>query len=127
MKVYLLCLVFLVALMITVCSSGSSTGRKRLGPVAAATIRNGISTKFEVRALLGAPRTIERRVPVRQPVGTEPLPAKYTASEIWTFQTSEAQNSASLNPAMKHPRYIVVVFFDERGIVLDCRTEMASS
>ncbi len=94
---------------------------KRLGPMAAASIRNGVTTNHQVRALLGAPQSVARQIPMRQPDGSEPLPAKLVASEIWTYWTG---TSHELPFVGKRARYLVTVFLDERGIVLDCQTEL---
>jgi hypothetical protein len=96
---------------------------KHLGPTAAAAIRTGKTNKAQVRALLGEPQSIERQVPLRQTPGIEPLPAKYLASEIWTYWTVSKHRSSDAAPGTKPARFCVVVFFDAQGIALDCETE----
>lgn len=114
-------LFLLFAGVLFVYGSGGATGKNRLGPVAVASIRNGITTKGEVRALLGKPQEIQMQVPVRQPPGAAPLPAKYAASEIWELSATGTTATA------KKLRYFIVVYFDERGVVLDCQTETCDS
>ena len=97
---------------------------KHLGPAAAATIRKGKTTKYQVHALLGDPQDIERQVPIRQTPGSEPLAAKYSASEIWTYRTFSRHGTAHAAPGAKPSRFFVVVFFDAQGTVLDCETEV---
>jgi hypothetical protein len=97
---------------------------KQLGPAAAAAIRKGTTTKQQVHALLGAPQLMERQVPIRQPAGIEPLPAKYLASEIWTYRTYSRHKTENAAPGAKLSYYFIIVFFDARGTVLDCETEL---
>jgi hypothetical protein len=131
MKFYLLCLIFLFTALVTVVCSGSISHQRVLGPTAAAAIRNGHTTKAQVRALLGPPQTIETRTPIPLTAGTAPLPAKYTAAEIWVFSAVRNGRSTSLpfDSSAKNgqPRYFVIVYFDGQGVVLDCQTEMTGS
>ncbi|KAB0665613.1 hypothetical protein F6V25_07780 [Oryzomonas japonica] len=96
---------------------------KHLGPAAAAAIRKGTTNKAQVRALLGEPQSAERQVPLRQVPGTEPLPAKYTASEIWTYWTVSRHKSSNAAPGTGPAHFFIIVFFDARGMVLDCDTK----
>jgi len=114
--------------LLTVCGCTSAPSNKRLGPTAVSTIRNGITTKEQVRALLGAPQSTERQEPIRQPSGAEPLPAKYTASEIWAYWNNvNPRHLLSISAPNRQERYLVVIYFDERGVVLDCQTEVTNS
>jgi len=122
LKRLLLCMIVMFALLFVVYRPVYPT--KQLGPAAAATIRTGTTTKQQVHALLGTPQLAERQVPIRQPAGTEPLPAKYLASEIWTYRTYSRHGTANAAPGAKHSCYFIVVFFDARGTVLDCETEL---
>ncbi|HEY6006910.1 MAG TPA: hypothetical protein VIU40_01200, partial [Geobacteraceae bacterium] len=45
-----------------------------LSPAAVASIQSGITTKAQVRALLGPPQAVNHQVPVRQSPGAETLP-----------------------------------------------------
>lgn len=121
MKRLLLCTMFGVALLLVYRPVFPT---KHLGPAAAATIRKGKTTKYQVRALLGDPPYIDRQVPIRQTPGTEPLPAKFTASEIWTYRTYSRHGATNAAPGAKSPRYCITVFFDAQGTVLDCETEV---
>jgi hypothetical protein len=124
----LTCLTLLIAVLLTVCGCTPAPGNNRLGPAAVSNIRNGITTKEQVRALLGAPQSTERQQPIRQPSGVEPLPAKYTASEIWAYWTDvNPRHLFSISAPAKQSRYLVVIYFDERGVVLDCQTEVTQS
>jgi len=121
------CLTLLIALL-TACGCSSAPGNKRLGPAAVSTIRNGITTKEQVRALLGAPQSMDRQLPIRQPAGGEPLPAKYTACEIWEYWTTiNPRHLLSSSAPDRQEKYFVVIYFDERGVVLDCETEVTHS
>jgi len=108
---FFLILIGVAALLISSPEHRVSGGR--LSPVAVASIRNGKTTRFQVRALLGAPRYAERQQPIRQIAGADPLPAKFTATEIWTYMSTNPKGANSSD-------YQVVVYFDERGTVLDC-------
>jgi len=120
MKSLLFCSIFLIALLCILYGTNSSRHKSRLSPVAAATIRNGMTTKMEVRALLGTPNEMLTQVPIRQPAGAPPLEAKYTASEIWEYGRNASGKADARAMASS---YFVIVFFDERGVVLDCETE----
>jgi hypothetical protein len=120
MKRLLACSALVVAVLCSLYGTSLSKRRRGLSPVAAASIRNGITTKMEVAGLLGPPREVLTQVPIRQPKGAPPLEAKYTASEIWEY--SNAAQASSGSPAAG-AIYMVTVFFDERGIVIDCETD----
>jgi hypothetical protein len=121
-------LTLLIAVLLTACGCAPAPGNNRLGPSAVSTIRNGITTKEQVRALLGAPQSTERQQPIRQPSGVEPLPVKYTASEIWAYWTDvNPRHLFSISASTKQERYLVVIYFNERGVVLDCQTEVTNS
>jgi len=95
---------------------------KHLGPAAAATIRKGRTDKHQVQALLGPPQLVERQLPIRQPAGSEPLPARYLASEIWTYRMEIRHGRANAPSGAKPARSFIIVFFDAQGRVLDCET-----
>lgn len=97
---------------------------KKLGPAAAAAIRKGKTTKNQVQALLGTPQFVERQVPLRRTPETESLPAKYLASELWTYWTYSRHETANARPGAKPSRFYIIVFFDAQGTVLDCETEL---
>jgi len=118
LKRLLLCMIFIFTLLLVIYRPVYPT--KQLGPAAAAAIRTGKTNKQQVHALLGAPQLMERQVPIRQPAGTEPLPAKYLASEIWTYRTSSRRGAANAASGARPFRYFIIVFFDARGLVLDC-------
>ncbi|WP_223922962.1 hypothetical protein [Geobacter sp. AOG2] len=122
MKRLLLCMIFIFTLLLVVYRPVYPT--KHPGPAAAATIRKGTTTKQQVHALLGTPQDIERQVPIRQPARIEPLPARYLASEIWTYRTYSHHGTANAAPSAKPSCYFIVVFFDAQGKVLDCETEL---
>ena len=125
MKRALPCLTLLIAVLLTACGGAPAPGNKRLSPIAVATIRNGITTKAQVRTLLGAPQSMDRQLPIRQPAGGDPLPAKFTASEIWEYSTNvNPRHLLSASAPDRQERYFVVIYFDERGVVLDCETEV---
>ena len=119
MKRILFCCLLLIAVLCTVYGTDISRHKSRLSPVAAATIRNGITGKAEVFALLGSPRDIVTQVPIGQGKGIPALEAKYIASEIWYYYENAPEKAiAGATPSA----YLVTVFFDGRGIVLDCET-----
>jgi len=117
---------FLLATLLTACSE-HTTGNGRLNPAVAASIQKGITTKDKVRALLGNPQSIKTQLPVIQPRGVAPLPAKRTASEIWAFWNSTDRKPLVALPFTatrpQHASYTIVIYFDERGVVLDSETE----
>lgn len=122
MKRLLLCTMFVAALLLIAYHPVYPT--RKLGPAAAATIRKGKTTKYQVQALLGTPQLVERQVPLRRTPETESLPAKYLASELWTYWTYKRHGSATAKPGAKPARFFIVVFFDAQGTVLDCETEL---
>jgi outer membrane protein assembly factor BamE (lipoprotein component of BamABCDE complex) len=106
------------------CGFDSNSGSKRLSPAMVASIRNGVTTKLQVRGLLGAPQSVKTQLPVQQPPGTEPLPVKYLASEIWAFWSDKKQSKPFFAlGAAKTSRYLVIIYFDAQGVVLDCQSE----
>ena len=122
MKRLLLCTLFAAGLLLIAYRPVYPT--KKLGPAAAATIRKGKTTKYQVQALLGTPQAVEKQAPLRRTPVTESLPAKYLASEQWTYWTNSMHGSAAAKPGAKPARYVIVVFFDAQGTVLDCETEL---
>ena len=115
-------------MLLTACGCAPAPGNKRLSPIAVATIRSGITTKAQVRTLLGAPQSMDRQLPIRQPAGGEPLPVKYVASEIWEYSTTiNPRHLLSASASDRQEKYFVVIYFDERGVVLDCETEVTTS
>jgi hypothetical protein len=126
-KFQVLFIIFLFAGLLTACSSEHTTGNSRLNPAVAASIQKGITTKDKVRALLGNPQSTKTQLPVIQPPGVAPLPAKRTASEIWAFwNTTDRKPLVALPFTAAKPQgasYTVIIYFDERGVVLDCETE----
>jgi hypothetical protein len=131
-KISLLCFTFLIAGSLTACNSGQDTGNKKLSVTAISSIKNGITTKEQVRAMLGNPQSTKTQLPVRQSPGMPLLPAKYTASEIWAFWTDNKERTSfslsfTAGKKPKQSRYLVIIYFDEQGIVLDCETETSNS
>jgi hypothetical protein len=122
LKRLLLCTLFVAALLLIAYHPVYPT--KNLGPAAAATIRKGKTTKYQVKALLGAPQLVARQVPLRRTPQTESLPAKYLASEQWTYWTYGKHGPATAKPGAGPARFFVVVFFDAQGTVLDCESEL---
>ena len=101
---------------------------ERLSPTAVASIRNGVTTKEQVRALLGPPQSVKLQTPVQQPPGVEALPAKDLASEVWGYWSERKQRGSffSRGPA-KVSRYLVIIYLDGRGVVIDCQTESSET
>jgi hypothetical protein len=121
-------LFFLLAGALAGCGSSGNTDNTLLTPARVATIGQGVKTKEQVRALLGAPQSSKTQLAISQPAGAPPLPAKYAASEIWAFWTSSKKQSLFTLPftspaAANDAKYLVLVYFDERGIVVDCQAE----
>ena len=124
MKLALLVFAFVIVGIVTYFSTVSTRNEKRLGPAAVATIKNGVTSKLQVQALLGVPQSAEKQIPIRQPAGAEPLPTKYTATEIWAYWSDDKKKSLVKASAGSRPsRFMAIIYFDERGIVLDCQTE----
>jgi hypothetical protein len=127
-KSFILYLAFLLAGLLAGCSTGADTGNRSLTPDRVAAVGKSATTKEKVRALLGAPQSIKTQLAMSQPAGAPPLPAKYAAAEIWAFWTSSRKRSLLTLPfassaATDDAKYLVLVYFDERGMVLDCRAE----
>lgn len=127
MKFKLSCCALLAVGLLSACSYESKEGNSRLTPAKAASIQKGITSKAQVRALIGEPQSIKTQVPVVQPAGTVDLPAKLTASEILAFwYKTERKPFVALPRISEKPRessYTVIIFFDSSGTVLDCQVE----
>ncbi len=124
MRMRFIVMLFLGAGLLVSCGSGTRGANKGISAVKLAAIRNGVTTKEQVRTLFGDPQSSKTQAPVRQPPGTYPLPAKYTASEIWAFWSKSDKGPLlhlpfTARPAEKPP-CTVIIYFDERGTVLDC-------
>lgn len=118
------CLALLAVSLLAAC--GHDSGNTRLTPALVANIRAGVTTKEQVRALLGAPQSTKTQLPLSQPAGAASLPAKLTASEIWGFWRDRRKSSFPrpfADAAAGTARYLVIVYFDDRGTVLDCQSE----
>jgi hypothetical protein len=115
---------FFLTGLLSACSSG---GNDRLNPAVAAAIKKGVTSKDQIRALLGAPQSMKIQVPIVLPPGVTSLPAKQTATEIWAFWNSSARKPAVTRPFIAskrdHASYTVIIFFDAHGIVLDYSIE----
>ncbi len=125
MRRYLLVFVFLTAVSLTGCDSGHTD---RLSPDRVAAIKNGITTKEQVRAILGPPLSTKIQVPISQPAGVAPLAVKLIATEIWAFRSSGYKHfffNLRFLPSGPKTSYTVIIYFDERGTVLDYETEQA--
>lgn len=117
----------LVAALLSACSYEHTTGNGRLNPGVATAIKKGITTKAQVRTLLGDPQSTKTQMPIPQPPGVAALPAKWTASEIWAYWTERDQKTLFTLPFMsarpKHSSYTIIIYFDAQGVVLDCQPE----
>ncbi len=125
-KIQFFVMLFLGACLLSSCDTGKTTVNREISAVKLAAIRSGITTKDQVRALFGAPQSSKTQLPVRQPPGIS-LPAKYTASEIWAFWTDTNNGSSIHLPffarhSAEKPPFTIIIYFDERGTVLDCET-----
>jgi hypothetical protein len=126
-KFRLSCCALLAAGLLSACTYESKTGNARLTPEITTSIRKGITSKEQVRALLGDPQSTKSQLPISQPPGGAILPAEFSASEIWAYWSST--DTKPLIPLSifsgkpGHSRYTVIIFFDPYGTVLDCKTE----
>ena len=99
---------------------------ERLSPTAVASIRNGVTTKAQVRALLGPPQSVKLQEPVEQATGSDELPAKYLAREVWGYWSERKQRGSFFTRgAAKASRYLVIIYFDGRGVAIDCQAEVS--
>ena len=109
------------------CTYENTEGNNRLSPNVTASIRKGVTTKEQVLAILGAPQSTKTQRPILQPPGVERLQAKWTASEIWAFwKNSDRKPLFSLpfiSARREHSNFMVIIYFDERGVVLDSEVE----
>ncbi len=123
MRIHFIVMLFLGAGLLISCDAGRHTVNKRINTGTLAAIQKGATTKEQVRVLLGDPQSSKIQTPVQQPPGVSPLPAKYTASEIWGFWT-DIDNKFHLPFTHRptKPPCTVIIYFDQRGIVLDCET-----
>jgi hypothetical protein len=128
LKFLLFCCAYLITGLLSACTIDHTEGNSRLSPTVTAAIRKGITSKDQVRALLGDPQSTKTQRPVPQPSGIAPLPAKLIASEIWAFWTKSDRKPLVTLPFItparpQHSSYTVFIFFDAQGVVLDCQFE----
>jgi hypothetical protein len=116
---------FLCSGLLAACSSGRNPGNAKVTPDAVATIRKGMTTKEQVRAVLGPPLSTKTQLPIHPPPGAAPLPAKLTAAEVWGFWNGGRQGKTGLFSTAPpvNTGYTVIIFFNEQGIVLDYQAE----
>ena len=109
------------------CTYEHTEGNVRLSPNVTASILKGVTTKEQVRAVLGAPQSTKTQRPIPQPPGVERLQAKWTASEIWAFWKNSDRKPLFSFPFIsarrEHSSFMVIIYFDERGVVLDSEVE----
>lgn len=127
MRTLLISLVFFVTALLVSCSSSEEADNNRINSGTLSAIRKGMTTKEQVRAILGAPQGTKTQVPVRQPAGITSLPAKYIAAEIWGYSTASNERPLfhlpfSASDSAKQASCTVIIFFDEHGTVLDYET-----
>ncbi len=125
MRIHYIVVLFLGAGLLISCGTGKDTVNTRISAGTLAAINKGATTKEQVRVLLGDPQSRKTQAPVRQLPGVTPLPAKYAASEIWAFWTDINKGSSFHLPFSSRaakPPCTVIIYFDERGTVLDCET-----
>jgi hypothetical protein len=127
-----LVIVVLFAVLLSACGSERTSGNTRLKPEIVASIQKGVTTREQVRSLLGAPQSVKTQVPITSPSGPQTLPAKVTATEIWAFWTTRdskpgiaAKMTNSSKP--RHTSLTILIYFDVDGIVLDCQIEEGRS
>jgi hypothetical protein len=113
--------------LLAACTYEHREGNDRISPNAISSIRKGITAKEQVRSVLGDPQSIKTQRPIPQPPGAAPLQAKWTASEIWAFwKSSDRKPLVSLpfiSARHEHSSFMVIIYFDERGVVLDSEIE----
>jgi len=120
--------VALLAGILSACGSEQISGNRNLNPATVASVRNGVTTREQVRALLGAPLSQKTQVPVPQPPGLSPLPAKRTAAEIWAYRIAKESKAGLVRKLLKsdrprHSSFTVIIYFDGNGVVLDSETQ----
>jgi outer membrane protein assembly factor BamE (lipoprotein component of BamABCDE complex) len=113
---------------LSACGSEQVSGTRNLSPGIIASIRNGVTTRDQVRVLLGAPQSLKTQVPITQPPGLNPLPAKHTATEIWAYWITKESKPGLARKLLKSAksRYTsltVIIYFDGNGIVLDSQVQ----
>jgi len=124
--------VVLVSSLLSGCGSEQVSGNRTLTREAVASIRNGVTTRDHIRALLGTPLSVKTQMPIARPPGSQTLPAKLAASEIWAYRISRNSNPGLAKKLMKSekPRYsstTVIIYFDGDGVVLDSKVEEEQS
>ncbi len=119
MRIHFIVMLFLGAGLLISCDAG----RNRINNGTLAAIQKGATTKEQVRVLLGAPQSSKIQTPIQQPPGVSPLPAKYTASEIWGFWSGNNNRfHLPFTSRATKPPCTDIIYFDQRGIVLDFET-----
>jgi hypothetical protein len=120
--------VLVFAGLLSACGSEQSSGNTRVTPGIVTSIHKGATTREQVRTLLGPPQSVKTQLPIAQPPGLQPLPARRTASEIWAYWISRDSKpgiaSKLLNSAKpRHKSITILIYFDANGIVLDSQVE----
>jgi len=118
--------VALLAGILSACGSEQISGNESLTPGIVASIRKGVTTREQVRALLGAPQSLKTQVPITQPPGLQPLPARHTASEIWAYWITKDSRPGMVTKMLnssrsRHSSFTIIIYFDRSGNVLDCQ------
>jgi hypothetical protein len=128
----LMAIMALFAGFLSACGSEQTSGNTRLNPDMAASIRKGVTTREQIRTLLGSPQSVKRQVPIAPSPGLHQLPARLAASEIWAYwltKDSQPGIAAKLMKSTKprHTSFTILIFFDANGIVLDSQIETGQS
>lgn len=121
---------FIVMLSVAGCGFSRHMGNENLKPEMVAQVVKGKSTKQDVLSLLGPPQSTSTRSPLntmQQQPGSPTLPVSLTAAETWSYWSHNIEGSAVVLPfyaqtSSKSSNYIVSIFFDDKGTVLDIST-----
>lgn len=117
----------LVLLTMIGCGFSRHIGNDNLKPELVTQIVKGKSTKQDILSLFGPPQTTSTRKLSADSNTTAKLPAHLAATETWSYWSHNIEGTAVVLPFYaqtntKSSNYVVSIYFDDNGTVLDYST-----
>lgn len=118
----------LLMLLLTGCGFSRHIGNENLKPDMVTQIQKGKTTQQDLLSLLGPPQTTRKQT-IPKSTGNTPvnLPVHLTAAETWSYWSHNTEGTAVVVPfyaqtTTKSSNFILTVYFDETGTVIDYQT-----
>ncbi|BET59084.1 hypothetical protein [Geobacter sp. 60473] len=118
----------LLMLLLTSCGFSRHIGNENLKPEMVTQIQKGKTTQQDILSLFGPPQTTRKQtIPKSDGAAQVNLPVHLTAVETWSYWSHNTEGTAVVVPfyaqtTTKSSNYILTVFFDESGTVIDYQT-----